>query len=46
LVKERNYGMFEITGQRKDRKLKCSVYNSNGELKWTYEINAKDLKKN
>lgn len=45
LVQERNYGMFEITGPRKDRKLKCSVYNSNGELKWTYEINASDLKK-
>ncbi len=45
LVQERNYGIFEITGPRKDRKLKCSVYNSNGELKWTYEINASDLKK-
>lgn len=45
LVQERNYGLFEITGPRKDRKLKCSVYNSNGELKWTYEINASDLKK-
>ncbi|MBZ0181724.1 MAG: alkaline phosphatase family protein [Melioribacteraceae bacterium] len=45
LVQERNYGLFEITGPRKDRKLKCSVYNSNGELKWTYEINASELKK-
>ncbi len=46
LVQERNYGLFEITGTRKDRKLKCSVFNSDGELKWEYEISANDLKAN
>ena len=44
LIQERNYGMFEISGTRKDRKLTCKVYTSYGELKWTYTINANDLK--
>jgi alkaline phosphatase D len=42
-VGERNYSVFEITGPRKDRVLKCSVYDVNGKEKWTRSVAAKEL---
>jgi len=42
-VGERNFAIFEVTGPRKDRVLKCTVYDVNGAEKWTREIKAKDL---
>jgi alkaline phosphatase D len=44
LVTERNFAVFEVTGATKERVLKVSVINVKGEVKWTKEIAAKDLR--
>ncbi len=44
LVKKRNYAIFEFDGPRKDRKLKCTVYDKDGNLFWDYSIKASELK--
>ena len=44
-VSERNFGLLNVSGERKNRKLKIQIYNQSGELKWEKEISAKDLKK-
>ncbi len=41
---QRNYSIFEVTGQRKDRTLKCTVYDTNGKELWNIIINEKGLK--
>ncbi len=41
---ERNYSIFDITGPRKDRTLKCTVYDTNGRELWSVVINENDLK--
>jgi alkaline phosphatase D len=37
-VGERNYGIIEVTGPRKERKLTLHIYDSKGEEKFKYEI--------
>ncbi|MCP5063364.1 MAG: alkaline phosphatase family protein [Ignavibacteriae bacterium] len=44
LVQKRNYAIFEFDGPRKDRNLKCSVYDKDGKLFWNYSIKASELK--
>ncbi len=44
LVTERNFGIFEVSGQRKNRTLSCSVYDSDGKMLWTFSLNENDLK--
>lgn len=44
LFTERNFGMMEISGSRKNRKLTYAVYDTKGEVKYSFEINANDLK--
>ncbi|MEW6195073.1 MAG: alkaline phosphatase D family protein [Bacteroidota bacterium] len=41
---QRNYSIFEVTGPRKDRTLKCTVYDTNGKELWKVIINEKELK--
>lgn len=36
----RNFGMMEITGERLERTLRLSMYNTEGEEIWEYEIEA------
>lgn len=40
-----NFGVFEVSGPRTDRKLKVNVIDNTGADRWTYEINARDLRK-
>lgn len=44
LVTERNFATAEISGPRRDRVLKVSVFNSKGEKQWDKEIKASELK--
>jgi alkaline phosphatase D len=44
LVVEQNFAIMEITGTAKERVLKISIVNYNGEVKWTKEIAAKELR--
>ena len=44
LVEKRNYAIFEISGPRKDRELKCTVYDKKGNIFWEYKIKASELK--
>jgi len=38
------FGIMEVSGKRTDRVLKINVFDANGEKKWDYTINAKDLR--
>lgn len=44
IVNEHNFGLLEVTGPRKNRVLKVSIINANGEVKWSREINENELK--
>ena len=44
LLAERNFATFEVSGILKDRVLKMNIFNTKGELKWTKEIRANELK--
>lgn len=44
LVQERNFAQLEVSGPRKDRVLKVTMINADGEEKWSYSINENDLK--
>lgn len=44
LVKQRNYGLIEVSGPRNNRVLKMLLKDSEGNLLWTYEIAQEDLK--
>jgi alkaline phosphatase D len=44
LVAQRNFAIFQVYGPASDRELKCSVYDSKGELIWTQFIKASELK--
>lgn len=44
VVQEHNFGLLEFSGPRLERKLKISVFNSEGEEKWTREIEATSWK--
>ena len=41
---ERNFGLVEVSGPRKDRKLVLTIYTQNGEKVWDYEITEKQLR--
>ncbi|MCF6270944.1 MAG: alkaline phosphatase family protein [Melioribacteraceae bacterium] len=43
-IAKRNFAIFELTGERKNRELKCSIYNKDGEKLWDYKINENELK--
>ncbi len=43
-IAKRNFAIFELTGERKNRELKCSIYNKDGEKLWDYIINENELK--
>lgn len=43
-VGKRNFGLLEVTGPEKDRKLKIGIYDVNGAEIWNREIAAKELK--
>lgn len=43
-VLERNFGVIEVSGTRKDRVMKFIVYDEFGELIWEREININELK--
>ncbi len=36
----RNFGLIDITGPRQERKVRLSLYDTDGELLWEYEIEA------
>lgn len=38
------FGIMEVSGKRTERVLKINVMDANGEKKWDYSINAKDLR--
>lgn len=44
LVRDRNYAVLDVSGKRRDRALKISVYDSDGVHLWTREIYENDLK--
>ncbi|MFQ5640829.1 MAG: alkaline phosphatase D family protein [bacterium] len=44
VLTERNFGIFEFSGPRKNRHLKITVFDKDGKEKWTYTIHANDLK--
>lgn len=41
---ERNFGIITISGERTNRQLVFTIFDSNGEEKWNYKILARDLK--
>ncbi len=45
LSDEHNFAIFNFSGARKNRTLKCTVYNVQGKELWNYSINENDLKK-
>jgi alkaline phosphatase D len=42
LVSERNFGVLEFSGPRKDRSMKISIFDQNGLLKWEKRIESND----
>jgi alkaline phosphatase D len=44
LVTERNFSIFQIAGNKADRQLKCTIFDSKGNEKFSYTIQASDLK--
>jgi alkaline phosphatase D len=44
LYNSQAFSIMEVSGKRTDRVLKINVFDSNGEKKWDYVINAKDLR--
>ncbi len=44
LLMENNFGKINISGAKGDRKLTIETYNGNGERKWVFAVNEKDLK--
>ena len=43
-VIEKNFGVFKIDGEKTERRVNISIFNSLGTLLWTRDIFAKDLK--
>lgn len=43
-VNERNFAVFEFSGPRREREVRITCINSNGERKWTFNIKAADLR--
>ncbi len=44
LYNSQAFGIMEVSGKRTDRVLKINVFDANGDKKWDYVINAKDLR--
>ncbi len=44
IVVDQNFALMEVTGLTKERVLKITIINHSGEVKWTREIAAKELK--
>ncbi|TCI84807.1 alkaline phosphatase D family protein [Tenacibaculum sp. M341] len=44
LVGEHNFGILNVSGPKRDRVLKITIFNKDGKELWTKSINAKDLK--
>ncbi len=44
LVLDRNFGYFEVAGERKNRTLTCYCFNWEGKKQWSYTINENELK--
>lgn len=44
LSDEHNFAIFNISGPRKNRTLKCSVFDVAGKLLWDYSLNENELK--
>ncbi len=44
LLTERNFTRISVSGKKKERILKCTVYNVAGEEKWSYSIKESDLR--
>ncbi|MFC2135255.1 alkaline phosphatase D family protein [Bacteroidota bacterium] len=44
LVQQRNFAVFNFSGSRKDRKLKCTVFDTEGKELWSYSIHENELK--
>ena len=44
LADEHNFTLFNVSGTRKNRILKCTVYDVKGKEIWNYSINENDLK--
>ncbi len=44
LINERNFALFNVSGETKNRILTCTIFNSNGEKLWAYTINETELK--
>ena len=44
LFKQRNFAKIEVVGPKKGRKLKLSLFNSDGDFLWNYEILSSELK--
>jgi alkaline phosphatase D len=44
LLTERNFAKITVSGKKKERILKCSVYNVAGEEKWSYSISESQLR--
>lgn len=41
---KRNFGIFDIDGPRKNRTLKCTIYDTSGREIWDYAINENELR--
>ena len=44
LYNSQAFSIMEVSGKRTDRVLKINVFDANGDKKWDYVINAKDLR--
>ncbi len=44
LSDQHNFAIFNISGPRKNRTLKCTDYDTNGRIIWEYSINENELK--
>ncbi len=45
LVKVNNYAIMEVAGKRTERILTVNVFDADGTLLWSHQINARDLRK-
>lgn len=44
LINERNFALFNVSGENKNRTLTCTIFDSNGNQLWVYSINENELK--
>ncbi len=43
-IAKRNFAIFELAGARKNRELKCTIFDKDGTVLWDYKINENELK--